>query len=383
MVRKQLRYISCRFLKKTMKKEDIQSPQEYQWKNHNMLDAVLNIGSDALFDLITFFCNGEIPVPMVIPLSKLMLMLSGDGALISLVPPQSHDTIREVCRIVISGEAVPLSLMQKMKGYCKELADLLHLSTDFQLQDLICDFAHFLVERVLDIHSQDHSPEPPTPIPGSYNPATGVAYYFTKEGCQLRKTPKYNIDCEAKDRAGNLENYDQLPKVDEPCRKMFPKVSFGGFGYMFIFFCPIHGHCYGCHLIEGGEGRKDPFHALFKYMEEPPTDVFYDFACQLSEYSLNREPGFFCCTRFWHDLFHGVTHKCTANFKSQRVCGLEGVNSEICEQWNAMLQCIKYTASHLSQAHMMFFTQFFMYLFNQDKTKRYEQLVKIAYQGTL
>ena len=53
----------------------------------------------------------------------------------------------------------------------------------------------------------------------------------------------------------------------------------------------------------------DPFSSLFKYMPEAPKDVFYDFACQLSEYCLNREPQYFLCTRFWHDLFHGITHK--------------------------------------------------------------------------
>ena len=45
------------------------------------------------------------------------------------------------------------------------------------------------------------------------------------------------------------------------------------------------------------------------------------------------------------------------NFKSGRVDGLEGINTEICEQVNSYLQCIKFTGSHLSREHFMFFTQ--------------------------
>ena len=35
------------------------------------------------------------------------------------------------------------------------------------------------------------------------------------------------------------------------------------------------------------------------------------------------------------------------NFKSGRIDGLEGINTEICEQVNSYLQCIKFTGSHL------------------------------------
>ena len=83
-------------------------------------------------------------------------------------------------------------------------------------------------------------------------------------------------------------------------------------------------------------------------MEKPPKHIFYDFACQLSEYCLNREPEFFRNTQFWHDLFHSIGHLCGFNFKSGRVVGLEGINSEICEQVNSFLQCIKYTSSHVN-----------------------------------
>ena len=110
------------------------------------------------------------------------------------------------------------------------------------------------------------------------------------------------------------------------------------------------------------EGHKDPFSSVFKYMEKAPKHIYYDNACQLSEYCLNREPEFFKHIRFWHDLFHSIGHKCGLNFKSGRIHGLAGINSEICEQVNSFLQCIKYTGSHLSQENFIFFVQFFLHL---------------------
>ena len=165
--------------------------------------------------------------------------------------------------------------------------------------------------------------------------------------------------------------------------KKFPRVSYSDYGYMFLGFYPIYGHCYGFHLISGAEGRKDPFSSLYKYLPEAPQDIFYDFACQYSEYCLNREPNYFRCTRCWHDLFHGIPHKCGKAFKSLRVSSLTGINSEICEQFNSYLQCIKYTGSHLSQPHFMFFVQFFIYLWNRDKTIKFQKIVHIALAGAM
>ena len=62
-------------------------------------------------------------------------------------------------------------------------------------------------------------------------------------------------------------------------------------------FCPSHGHCYGYHVIPVVGGRKDPAASL-QYLEEAPGIIFYDFACSLSEYTHNRESGYFKKTRF-------------------------------------------------------------------------------------
>ena len=81
--------------------------------------------------------------------------------------------------------------------------------------------------------------------------------------------------------------------------------------------------------------------------------------------------------------FHFIGHLCGINFKSGRILGQEGVNTEICEQVNSFLQCIKYTGSHLSQDHFTFFMQVFLYLMNKDKTINFQKLAGIAIAGQL
>ena len=152
------------------------------------------------------------------------------------------------------------------------------------------------------------------------------------------------------------------------------------YSYGFVQYMGMHMDFISYKVEKGG---KDPFSLLYKYLETPPKDVFYDFACQLSEYCLNMEPELFKNTRFWHDLFHGIGHKCGICFQSGRVCGLEGINTEICKQVSDFLQCIKYAAAHLSQGHFTFFLQFFLYLLNKEKTKTYTKQTAIVVAGQM
>ena len=58
-----------------------------------------------------------------------------------------------------------------------------------------------------------------------------------------------------------------------------------------------------------------------------------------------------------------------------------GINLEICEQFNSYLQCVKYTGSHLSQSHFMFFVQFFIYQWNCETTAKFQAIIEIALTG--
>ena len=348
------------------------SDKEVLARNHALIVHLKDIGEPVLEEFINIFLEQNQDEEVLNAMLQLLYMLSGDASMSTVAPPKIWPLIAQLIDDLLNGRKIQKHI-EKVQYWCREIADLLVTSAKHECLGMAADFCVWLMKRIELVHQQDEDHPEPHEIPHSYTPSSGKPYYFTPHGNQLRKMPEYVLDGESKRK----KNYDDDPLIDDHCSKKYPLVSCGGFGHM-LWFCPVHGHSYGFHLIAGGEGRKDPFASIYKYMELPPADIFYDNACQLSEYALNREPKWFMNTRFWHDLFHSITHKCGMNFKSGRVLGLEGINTEICEQVNAYLQCIKYTASHLTQEHFVFFVQFFLYLLNTEKTQKYKKQANIA-----
>ena len=233
--------------------------------------------------------------------------------------------------------------------FAPELAEFLHEAKPYSYFDDCCRFVQYLCNFVLKVHENDHDTDSASPILNSYNPESGCAYYFTEHGNKLRLLPGYSKDSKPK----------------EDCRKKFIEPRSNNWSYLFLFFCPIHGHCYGYHIIDGAEGRKDPFSSIYCYMENAPAEIYYDFAFSLYEYSLNREPAFWRNTRFWHDIFHSYGHLCGDNYKSTRIRNLNHLDTSICEQFNPFVRCFKYMATHLTQSHFTFFLQFFIAIWNK------------------
>ena len=315
-----------------------------------MISVITSRSQQPLDNLLLAFVNRTGDPSLVQAMAKLILLLIGDAAMSSVLAFTYHKHILETCSAVRNNVNFH-SQLQEMNNFGVELSETLYASTLHNFSKEFVQFVEYLVDEVVDVHSNNRETDPVSIIEQSYNPEKGTCYYFTPHGNQIRKQPKYLLDMATR-------NYDDLPGVDEACKKKYLNVSYGGYGYIFLWFCPIHGHCYGFHLIDGGEGRKDPFSSILKYLPTTPQDIFYDFACQYSEYCLNREPKYFLNTRFWHDLFHSITHKCGKYFKSSRICGLVGINSEICEQFSSYVQCTKYLGTHLSQSHFMFLYSF-------------------------
>ena len=227
-----------------------------------------------------------------------------------------------------------------------------------------------LVEDRKQLHSIIVQEEQPNNIKSYNPPRDGRAYYFTKEGNQLRAPRAFTID---KD--------DTKTEDEAVCKKSYPTVTKKGSTYLFLWFCPCHGHCYGFHIIPKAEGRKDAANSLYMFLKEAPTSVFYDFACSLEEYCRNRESGYFELTSFFHDIFHGYTHKCSKTFKSNRLQGFSGANTSICEQLNSFLQCVKTSAKLMTQEHFCFFLQFFIHQWNIERERSYKKKASIAMSG--
>ena len=115
----------------------------------------------------------------------------------------------------------------------------------------------------------------------------------------------------------NYELFQQNPNLNFTCLQCtnsivpyYPQVTHLDTCFMCAWFCPIHGHCWGFHLIEGSEGRKDPSASLYTHLEYAPKKALYDFGCGYEDYELDREAGYYARTQFFHDDFHGYRHNC-------------------------------------------------------------------------
>ncbi len=340
-------------------------------------------------DSFTRMCLENISPNEQLALGQVFQLLSTTAPVSAFLPFQNVDDIVRMLdhitgRIVMPGGDVFYNeIMKNMRSYAPELRELLAASgAANQAQPgvphcSVVDLVLFIANKVIHVHEHYVLRETAIPIRGSYNPPKfGRAYYFSPSGEKLRNVRKFTIDDD-----NSHTNFDDQPDIHESCEKEFPGVTRHGTTYLFLWFCPIHGHCYGFHVIPKAEGRKDPATSLYSHLETPPETIFYDFACSLHEYTMNRESHYYNDVRFFHDLFHSYTHKCSSCYKSARLDGFEHVNSEICEQFNHFIKCIKYPSKQMSLTHFVFFLQFFIHLWNQQKSARHKKKLYVAARG--
>ena len=165
------------------------------------------------------------------------------------------------------------------------------------------------------------------------------------------------------------------------CTKYYPKVARKGTTFMFLWFCPNHGHCYGFHIVNGSEGQKDAAYSLYTHLPEAPEILLYEFTCGLEEYCMNKEAGYFKNTRIYHDIFHGYNHGCSPLYSCKDLIGFRGINASICEQFNSFLQCVKSSSKTMSQKHFMFFMHYMIQIWNSKKKVGFERKLSIPISG--
>ncbi len=120
------------------------------------------------------------------------------------------------------------------------------------------------------------------------------------------------------------------------------------------------------HIVNGSEGRKDPLYSLYSHLEKCPDILYYDNACQLHEYALNRESGYVSNCQMFHDVFHSYGHKCPNVYKSNRL-SLPKANTSIAEQFNSFAQSLKKSSAQMSQSTFVFCLQYFCHMWNLKK----------------
>ena len=368
--RSHLKYICRKILALEVSKDDSpDTPLELASRNDKLIYVCPGEQARAM---VTAVVQRTFSHQLLLAAADFLHVLAYDNPVSAAMPFGSLESVEQAIEHLKSlqdgqvvGEVLQSSLCAPELNHLLKEASKAERREDRQV---VYNFVTLLISRLRVLHGKDAKSSDPTNIVGSYNPPSGEFYYFSESGEQVRQLPGYAI------------NDDEVHAADEQCRKRYPNVAKGGFGYMFFWMCPVHGHCYGGHLINGAEGRKDPFSSLFKYFPTAPSYIFYDNACQLNEYCLNREPEFFRGSKFFHDVFHSYNHKCAKTYRSRRVSHLK-VNSEICEQFNAKLQSLKYVGSHMRQDRFMFMVQDIAHTWNLSKTETFQKKVEIARQS--
>lgn len=364
-----------------------ESKRDFALARATLKDVSLNVLKDIYPELATVnFLRPYIPImcqyafdrmlsPNETPAIKksfalVFKLLSHDCAVDTVVP-------YSVCQKVLNiNEGSISELANELAYFSREFTQLLRTCfNENALQDAVLLLKHCAI-FVNNYHFKDIQPSPSSPIAGSYNPAKyGRAYYFSEHGSQIRPMRKFPIDGPSNTSA----NFDDAPDV--LCQKKFPQVSKQGTSYLFLWFCPLHGHCYGFHVIPDSEGRKDPAASLYTHLENAPELILYDFACSLSEYCKNRESGYYQNTRFCHDIFHGFTHKCSQAFRCDKLLGTSELNTSICEQFNSFIQKIKSSSKLMTQCHFTFYLQFFIHIWNEEKSKNFKKKNTISIES--
>lgn len=372
-------------------------------ETRNMRDRMSELSDPSLVPNVSDYNNmlGQIPPAIIESLNRLINgtmdkqektaycnlldILCGTTPLLAVIPGRYLEEFQQLLQIINleSQDIHPViaDSLDRMRAYSPEIRELILASKkvhDNTVPNDILELLQYIATRIEDFLTTVTPSEPAQPQPGSYNPPKyGRAYYFNASGSRIRHVRSFAAD----GRTRSKKNYDDDPMPSESCSKDFPdpRASARGTCYSFFWFCPQHHHCYGFHLIPGSEGRKDPHASLYTHLDKPPRSIFYDFGCGYHEYSLNRESEYYKYVQFFHDIFHGYSHKCSCVYRSSRLSGFERVNSSICEQFNAFMQCIKTSARQMSQTRFMFYMQYFIHIWNERKSERYARLLQVAH----
>ena len=130
-----------------------------------------------MYNFINIFVERGVPDPMLKWMGRLLHMLSGDAALSSVLPFAGYNHF-----VTASTGNYDENQLTQLKEYNYEIAQLLLLSEGDNSMTVVTDFLEYeyMLEKLDAIHSVNRKPPPPAQeIPGTHNPPSGVAYYFS------------------------------------------------------------------------------------------------------------------------------------------------------------------------------------------------------------
>ena len=247
-----MKYFTRKVLKKT--KDEILTREEEDIENANLMQVVQNKFEPRFTAFLAAFIEDfhTYDKRFICAMGELLYVLSGDSALSTVLPFHSHDIVTNAIEELRKEGYIQKVTRESLKKYTTECEKLLMLSSTNDTIQLVTNFIEYIMDKIQLVHSVNCAVQEPEDIPNTYYLPGGTAYYFTESGAQVRKLPLYAVDV----TSSRKKNYDDNPQVDKPCTKLYPLAALGSVCHMFLFFCPVHGHTYGFHLIGGGKGVK-------------------------------------------------------------------------------------------------------------------------------
>ena len=249
--REHMKYLTRKVLKK-MKEDEILTRGKEDIENANLMQVVWNKFEPRFTAFLAAFIEDfhTYDNKFVCAMGELLYVLSGDSALSTVLTFHSHDIVTNAIEELRKKGYIQQVTIESLKKYTTECEKLLLLSSTNDTIQLVTNFIEYIMEKIQLVQSVSCAVQEPEDIPNAYYPPGGTAYYFTESGAQVRKLPLHAVDV----TSSRKKNYN--PQVYKPCTKRYPLAALGGFCHMFLFFCLVHGHTYGFHLIGGGKGIK-------------------------------------------------------------------------------------------------------------------------------
>ena len=109
-------------------------------------------------------------------------MVTGNAAISSVVPFPSHKVITMACISLRFHNFLDHQILQDIKKSNKQIPKLLHLVQENDCVEIVNAFLLELIDMTVKVHQDGYIFPPQSPIPGTYNPASGTAYYFSPIG---------------------------------------------------------------------------------------------------------------------------------------------------------------------------------------------------------
>ena len=155
--------------------------------------------------------------------------------------------------------------------------------------------------------------------------STGIRYMLTPHGKSIRCSWPLPPSAE--------KAVDNDKGSSEGCKKVrFTYVGHRQRSGLWFTLCMDHQTVVGYHVMPHGEGRRDAFFPIYRFLETPPEAIFGDYVCGIEETSVNYLPEYFCKSEFFHDVMHGCSHSCSERFCSRRLSAYAVINTSLMEQ---------------------------------------------------